>query len=181
MTEQRPPDGYGRPSRAGKKILERRRPHPIQPCAGAGTQNDRPKVPNHEKITSGSSGWVYAAGIGSGMLLGTLLGSRDLVGVSCDRYGRGIDSFRSNLIGGQAKCPYCMQTENLHFRENCPQNQVFGNRIDPAHHVGTFIFNKGNTSVFYCPWLLEAAGASVRLAHHQLQSALTLSLIAFRE
>ena len=74
---------------------------------GGGTPNDRPKVPNHEKITSGSSGSVSAPGIGSGMLLGTFLGSGDFIGVRCGRHGRGIDSFCSILSGGQAKCPYC--------------------------------------------------------------------------
>ena len=74
---------------------------------GGGTPNDSPKVPNHEKITSGSSGSVSAPGIGSGMLLGTFLGSGDVVGVNSRRHGRDIDSFCFILSGGEAKCPYC--------------------------------------------------------------------------
>ena len=63
-------------------------------------------MPNHEKITSGSSGWVSAAGIGSGMLLGTFLGSGDVVGANSRRHGRDIDSFCFILSDGEAKCPY---------------------------------------------------------------------------
>ena len=74
---------------------------------GGGYPNDRPKVPNHEKITSGSSGWASAPGIGSGMLLGTFLGFADVVGVNSRRHGCDIDSFCSILSGGEAKCPYC--------------------------------------------------------------------------
>ena len=104
MTEQAPPDGRGRHSRAGREILEE------QNITGSGrpcTQNDCSEAPNHEKITSASSRWPSAAGIGSGMLLGTFLGSGDVVGVRCGRHGRGIDSFRSILSGAQAKCPNC--------------------------------------------------------------------------
>ena len=95
---------HERPSQARQKILEQR-------CsigsARPVTSNNRPKVPNHEKITSGSPGWISAAGIGSGMLLGTFLGSGDFIGVRCGRHGRGIHSFCSILSGGHANYPCC--------------------------------------------------------------------------